>query len=127
VSVRPDTDDSSYVLLGYDLENTTDRDYELSDFSNAKITTREPDGGRTEPIPDKISNLYHPVFVPAHQKGFIRIRLNLGSVPQRKPGENDDDSFRRVRDFAKTEIRDSGFSIYDPATRYQIELPRLEK
>ena len=120
-------DDPKFLVLWYDLENITNQDFEMHDFSSVKITTRYTDGTQSEPMPDSVINLKNPVFIPAHQKSGMRIRLNVGSTPAKKPGEIDADYTKRLRSFTKDEVTDTAFSIFDPFTKYQIELIKFEK
>jgi hypothetical protein len=94
------------IYLEYELQNTTDYDYELKDSSNVEIMKRD------KVLKPTFWRLVFPVFVPAHRTATIEIKS-----PNPCPGCNPADLKPLVEDI-------SGVVLFDHNTRYEIELPK---
>jgi hypothetical protein len=111
------------LLLTYDLENHTDRDFRLpprGESGEIIIMSRlKSDGSLSQQDP---MQLPYPVYLPARQKARISIEL---AHPFKWPSAGDSAPDDRFRDFVKQRLRNvAGFVLFDEADRCEVELPR---
>jgi hypothetical protein len=126
VEVREIDPAHAAIVFSYDLENTTDSDYQLPKGPSTIIMTRlKTDGtlSSSEPI-----ELDHSVFLPSRNRTRISFEINrpfrwpTELVPGRM-GPLTQDKYRNLVAQEVGNLR--GFVLFDQAAHYQIELPGL--
>jgi len=119
------SDDAKRLELTYSLENTTDRDYEISSASKMKLLVKGNDGVLSPPIGAKLDEVFHlPVFIPPHQKARLELSIPFTGIPQRKSSEAGQEYHERLRDFLNETLSDNTFVLFDEANRYRINLTK---
>ena len=110
---------SATLILSYDLENLTDKDYHLAQGPGLVIARELVSGGglsQEEPI-----QLSYPAFLPARQS--VRIAIEV-TRPFAWPQEDDPAYVTRLRDFVKERLANTKeFVVFDEGNRCRIDLP----
>jgi hypothetical protein len=102
------------LIFSYDLENTTDADYHLSNGPRVLIMGQLK--SNTSLKPEDSMQIENPIFLPARNR--IRIALQMF------PGQVGPVTQEKFRSFVAGKTADlQGFVLFDEAARYQIELP----
>jgi hypothetical protein len=114
------------IRFTYTLQNATDADYEIGPETEIRITFKNNDGSLTEPLPNELVTLRRPVFIPAKQKAMASLSIVFSDVPQKKMTETDEVYHERLRAFCRQEMGDSGFTLFDVNSRYQLNLPAVK-
>jgi hypothetical protein len=112
------------LIFSYDLENTTDSDYHLSNDPKVLIMGRLK--SNTSLKPEDSMQIENPIFLPARNR--IRIALEVNNSfnwpTQMFPGQVGPVTQEKFRSFVAGKTADlQGFVLFDEAARYQIELP----
>jgi len=119
VKVREVDTDNADLIFSFDLDNTTDSDYQLAKGPNVVIMSRlKSDGSFSS---EQQINLNSSIFVPARN----RTRITLDVVrPFEWPGQHDGLADAKFRQLVAGQVADlEGFVLFDQSTRYQINLP----
>jgi hypothetical protein len=112
------------LIFSYDLDNTTDADYQLTKGPSTVVMTRLKAGGSVssaEPV-----ELDNSVFLPARNRTRIAVEIKRNfnwpaSLPGTQIGPVNQEKFRGL---VSQEVANlSGFVVFDQATHFQIELP----
>ena len=112
------------LIFSYDLDNTTDGDYQLTKGPTTVVMTRLKSTGSVsseEPIA-----LDNSVFLPARNRARIAVEITRTfnwptPLPGTQIGPVNQEKFRAL---VSQEIANlSGFVLFDQATHIQIELP----
>ncbi|MGH9685571.1 MAG: hypothetical protein ACRD5K_00580 [Candidatus Acidiferrales bacterium] len=103
----------------YDLENRTDRDYQLTPGPGAVVMRRlKADGSLSS---DRDARLVSAAFVPINDRTRITMEMTESFG---WPAKQDDAADQKLRDFVTREAAGlQGFVIFDQSSRYEIELP----
>lgn len=127
---RVSTSSDSQLEFEYILENTTDLDYKLEEYSGARIAGRLGDTGGFVGFGDKENiKLEVPVYIPAHNKTRITVKLPAYGYEKRYPGNTATQEeihayYVGVAEHVSAKLANlNGFSIFDDGNRYQIDLP----
>jgi hypothetical protein len=112
-------DSHGEVLLTYDIENTTNRDYRIAEQSG--LTIMERHGNILEATlitsgPDRGNSYWKidtPIFVPAHQTVAVEVR---------GPYECPRCRAEKLNSFVKDNVPD--LVLFDATSHYEIEFPR---
>jgi hypothetical protein len=118
--------DSSHVQLifYYDVDNSTDSDYQLAKGPGTVVMTRlKSNGSLSSDIPIELD---HSVFVPARNRIHISLQSTQSfswpsGMEAGQMGPANQDKFRTL--VAQQVGNFSGFVLFDQATHTQIELP----
>lgn len=118
--------DDGYIVLTYDVKNSTDRDFIENSSYGYKLLVVRPDKSLSNPVPtDKgVAEIETPIFIPAHQTGTLHLKLH-DSI-QRKTGISDEDFHEELRAHM-VEIVHGGeyFVVFDEARHCRINLPAV--
>jgi len=119
VKVREVDPANADLIFSFDLDNTTDADYQLAKGPNVVIMSRlKSDGSFSSEQP---VNLNSSIFVPAGNR--TRIALEIVR-PFEWPAQQDAASDAKFRQLVAWQVADlDGFVLFDQTTRYQIDLP----
>ena len=109
----------SSLVLSYDLKNSSDLDYRLTDRSSVLILSRlKSDGSFSQEQPFRLS---YPVFVPARERAHLAIEIEQ---PFAWPAEGDPAVASKLRDFVRRRLGDiEEFVVFDEASHRQLTLP----
>jgi len=112
------------LMFSYDLENTTDSDYHLSNDPKVVIMARLKSNGclRTEDS----TQIDNSVFLPARTRARIALEVtySFNWPAQMFPGQVGPVTQEKFRSFVAAKVADlQGFILFDQTARYQIELP----
>ena len=118
--------DYKYFQLSYDMENRTATDYQITSDGGLKMMMRNTEGVLSPPFLDGSERLTLPIFIPAKQKGYLRVSVALnGEIPERGSSETDEQYHERLRAFCGDKFARIGtLVVFDEVNRYQIELPK---
>jgi hypothetical protein len=119
VKVREVDAENADLIFSFDLDNTTDTDYQLAKGPNVVIMSRlKSDGSFSS---EQQIGLNSSIFVPARN----RTRIALEVVrPFEWPGQQDNTADAKFRQLVAGQVADlDGFVLFDQTTRYQINLP----
>lgn len=107
------------LVISYDLENTTDSDYRLTDGPNVVILSRlKSDGSYSLDQPIRLS---YPVFLPPRQHARLAVEITERFD---WPSDADTSSIEKLRDFVKQRLQNvEEFVLFDEANHRQLELP----
>ena len=107
------------LIISYDVENSTDSDYRLSDGPNVVILSRlTSDGSYSQDQPIRLS---YPVFLPAGQHGRLAVEI---TEPFDWPSDTDSGSIEKLRNFVRRRLQNvAEFVLFDEANHRQLELP----
>jgi hypothetical protein len=120
--------DKNTLVFGYVLENKTVRDYELTPSHRSTLVGKlARQSSMTSEASDYLS-IDLPIFLPPGQRQRVRVHLRY-PVPYRVSQDALDkerEAFERdVRQHLRTVFRNlDGFTLFDHAHRYQIEMPK---
>lgn len=127
---RVTTDGSdNHFSFSYVLENTTDYDYELNEFSNHVLMARLKRQKGLSQVGDAVKVDY-PIYIPAKQRLSIHVNL-LG--PYTYPKRLRRNASREEREKHNQEVAKyvnenmgnlDGFVLFDKEHHYQIDLPK---
>jgi hypothetical protein len=119
VKVREVDPASADLIFSFDLDNTTDADYQLAKGPNVVIMSRlKSDGSFSS---EQEVNLNSSIFVPAGNR--TRVALEIVR-PFQWPAQQDAASDAKFRQLVVGQVADlDGFVLFDQTTRYQIDLP----
>jgi hypothetical protein len=124
VEVREIDPAHAALVFSYDLENTTDADYQLPKGPSTIIMTRlKADGTLSSGEPIELNN---SIFLPARNRTRISFQINrLFRWPtELVPGRMGPLTQDKYRSLVSQEVGNlSGFVLFDQAAHYQIELP----
>jgi hypothetical protein len=112
------------LIFSYDLENTTDSDYRLSNDPKLLIVGRLK--SNTSLKPEDSMQIENPIFLPARNRTRIALKVNYSFnwPTQMFPGQVGPVTQEKFRSFVAGKTADlQGFVLFDEAARYQIELP----
>ncbi len=103
----------------YDLENRTDRDYQLTPGPGAVVMRRlQADGSLSS---DTDARLVSAAFVPTNDRTRITMEMTESFG---WPAKQDEAADQKLRDLVTREAAGlQGFVIFDQSSRYEIELP----
>jgi hypothetical protein len=109
----------SSLVLSYDLKNSSDLDYRLTDRSGVLILSRlKSDGSFSQEQPFRLS---YPVFVPPRERAHLAIEIEQ---PFAWPGEGDPALVSKLRDFVRRRLGEiEEFVVFDEASHRQLTLP----
>ena|SRR6478672_4237124 len=111
------------VRLTYTLQNKTSEDYRIE--YDALLTTllRNKQGALSEAVPGGRVLIEKPIFIPAGQKAFLNLTLLIPALPERKVASSAE-YVGVVSGFLQSRFRNNqSFVVFDPAARYEIDLP----
>lgn len=119
VRVREIDPSNVSVMFLYDVQNTSDSDYELTKGDNVVVMSRLKSSHALSS--EKPVSLSASAFVPSNNR--TRIALEV-SEPFSWPSRMDNFAQNRIRDLVAQETSDlDGFVIFDQSHRYRIDLP----
>jgi len=119
------SDDCKAVVFDYTLENTTNQDYGVENPETLRIMTRLEDKSLVGPLTSRTCKVDGPIFIPAHQSSVMVFDCATTGAPERTTGESEQDEHERLRAFLEERYGDHlGFSLFDEATHYEIDLPK---
>ena len=112
------------LIFFYDLDNSSDSDYELTKGPGTVVMTRLKSNGSLSS--DIAIELDHSVFVPARNRTRVALESAQpfswpSGLPAGQIGSVNQDKFRTL--VAQQVGNFSGFVLFDQATHTQIELP----
>jgi hypothetical protein len=118
VQVREVDPSNADVVFYYELENRTDRDYQIQTGPSVRLMSRlKTDGSLAA---DGRAHLADSAFVPVANRTRIAIEIPRAFA---WGGQNDGASDEKLRALVQQETADiQGFVLFDSASRYQIEL-----
>lgn len=112
------------IRFSFIVENTPSYDYEYHPLS-VKLMVKYKDGSLVGPISHPIGTLLQSAFIPAKQRGHIRIFLSAPEAPEKSAGESAQEYHERLRSYLEEHLKNlSGFVLYDEKNHYQLNLPR---
>jgi hypothetical protein len=112
------------LIFSYDLENTTDSDYHLSNDPKVLIMGRLK--SNTSLKPEDSMQIDNSIFLLARNRMRISLEVNYSFnwPTQMFPGQVGPVTQEKFRSFVAGKTADlQGFVLFDEASRYQIELP----
>jgi hypothetical protein len=109
----------STLTISYDLENTTESDYQLEAGSGVVILSKlKTDGSLSQQEPMRLS---YPVFLPAKQHARLALEM---TQPFAWPAKEDPGYEDKLRGFVKERLTKVGeIVLYDQASHCELELP----
>jgi hypothetical protein len=109
----------SSLVLSYDLKNSSDLDYRLTDRSGVLILSRlKSDGSFSQEQPFRLS---YPVFVPARERAHLAIEIEQ---PFAWPAQGDPALSDKLRDFVRRRLANvEEFVVFDEVNHRQLKLP----
>lgn len=117
------TSDSKRISFWYSLENTTNKDYEVTSNYLIKVCLRGNDGAISQPLPTE--DLPSSIFIPAKEKGMFTFSVRLTGIPERKLNEPEETYHDRLGGYVDGQFsRVSGFVLFDDVAHYEVDLPR---
>jgi hypothetical protein len=112
------------LIFSYDLENSSNTDYQLTKGPTAVVMTRLKSSDTLSS--DEAAELDHSIFLPARNRIRISLRISRPfswptGLKTGQMGPLHQDKFRTLLSQEVGGI--AGFTLFDQATRLQIELP----
>lgn len=109
----------SSLIISYELENNTDRDYRLAEGPGLVILGRlKSDGSYSQEQPVRLG---YPVFLPARQHARLAVEM---TQPFAWPAANDPASLDKMRKFVMQRLENvEEFVVFDEVSHWQLELP----
>lgn len=119
LKVREMDETHAAVDFIYDLENRTNRDYQLTPGPGAVVMRRlKADGSLSS---DTDARLVSAAFVPTSDRTRVTLEMTESFA---WPAKGDAAADQKLRDFVTREAAGlEGFVIFDQVSRYEIELP----
>jgi hypothetical protein len=112
------------LIFSYDLENTTDSDYHLSNDPKVLIMGRLK--SNTSLRPEDSMQIDKSIFLPARNRirMSLEVKYYFNWPTQMFPGQVGPVTQEKFRSFVAGKTADlQGFVLFDDAAHYQIELP----
>ena len=107
------------LLLSYELTNTTNRDYRLSDSPGLVAMSRLKSDHSLSALED--IHLSFPTFLPARQRARVTLEVRHSFL---WPEDNDPAMAAKFKAFVNQRLSDTDqFVLFDENSRYQIEFP----
>jgi hypothetical protein len=117
------SDEDRYLEFSYVLQNTTDRDFRINEYSTVILDARsgsEVLAGLTR-IKDALV-LREPIFVPASKSVRVYLVLHL-KFPRSVPSDASAEQ-KEIAAYLRSKVPGlAGFVIFDDTNRYEIDLP----